>query len=202
MAFLILRNSKVGGLNWHDYYFIFKKNMEHNFHDEANNVQNLGGKEAIAKLKELAEAARICMFTTYTSQAPMPSRPMALQAVDEKGKMYFFSANDSDKNKEIIVNPQVQLFFANTGSSEYLNVFGAVEISNDRAKIKELWSMWAKAWFQDGPEDEKLSLLIVTPKKCEYWDTKHNKMVQLLKIAASIVIGKTMDDSIEGELNI
>ena len=39
-------------------------------------------------------------------------------------------------------------------------------------------------------------------KKIVYWDTKHNKMVQLLKIAASIVIGKTMDDSIEGELNI
>ena len=47
--------------------------MEHNFHDEANNVQNLGGKETIA--------------------------------------------------------------------DEYLNVFGAVEILNDRNKIKELWSM-------------------------------------------------------------
>lgn len=176
--------------------------MEHNFHDEENNVQNLAGKDAIVKLKELAESARICMFTTYTSQVPMPSRPMALQAVEEDGKMYFFSAKDSDKNKEIQKNPQVQLFFANTGSSEYLNVFGEVIISNDRAKIKELWSLWAKAWFQDGPEDEKLSLLIFTPKKCEYWDTKHNKMVQLLKIATSIITGKTMDDGIEGELKI
>ncbi len=63
-----------------------------------------------AKLKELAESARICMFTTYTTEAPMPSRPMALQAVEEDGKMYFFSAKDSDKNNEIKKNPQVQLF--------------------------------------------------------------------------------------------
>ena len=176
--------------------------MEHNFHDEENNVENLSGKEAIAKLKELAEAARICMFTTYSTAAPMPTRPMALQAVEDDGRMYFFSATDSDKNKEIKRSPQVQLYFSNTGRSEYLNVYGDVEISDDRSKIKELWSVWAKAWFQDGPEDEKISLLIVTPKKCEYWDTKHNKMLQLFKIAASIVIGKTMDDGVEGELKL
>ena len=38
--------------------------MEHNFHDEENNVENLSGKEAIAKLKELNERARVCMFST------------------------------------------------------------------------------------------------------------------------------------------
>ena len=176
--------------------------MEHNFHDEKNNVQNLAGAEAIAKLKEIAEAARICMFTTFADSPPLQSRPMALQSVDSDGKMYFFSAVNSDKNKEIQTNDAVQLFFCNTGSNEYLNVFGKAAITNDRAKIKELWSIWAKAWFQDGPEDEKISLLVFTPKKCEYWDTKHHKMVQLLKIATSIVTGKTMDDSIEGELKI
>ena len=176
--------------------------MEHNFHDEEKNIENLSGKEAISKLKELAERARICMFTTYATSAPMPARPMAVQAVEDDGRMYFFSATDSDKNKEIKRSPQVQLYFANTSSSEYLNVFGNVEISNDRYKIKELWSLWAKAWFQDGPEDAKISLLVFTPTKCEYWDTKHNKMVQLFKIATSIVTGKTMDDSVEGELKI
>lgn len=48
--------------------------MEHNFHDEENNVENLSGKEAISKLKELAERARICMFTTYATSAPMPAQ--------------------------------------------------------------------------------------------------------------------------------
>ena len=48
MAFKILGKREVRGLNRYDYSFFFKKNMEYNFHDEANNVQNLGGKEAIA----------------------------------------------------------------------------------------------------------------------------------------------------------
>ena len=112
--------------------------MEHNFHDKQNNVENLSGKEAIAKLKELAERARTCMFTTYATAAPMFARLVAVQAAEDDRKMYFFSATDSDKNREINRCPQVQLYFTNTGRSEYLNVFGTVEISNDRKKIKEL----------------------------------------------------------------
>ncbi len=176
--------------------------MEHNFHDEDNNVKNYSGAEAIKKLKELAEDARICMFTTFTTERPLPSRPMALQGVDEDGTLQFFSATNSDKNREIEADAYVQLFFENNSSSEYLHVFGQAVISQNREKIRELWSAWAKTWFQDGPEDPKLSLISVKPQASEYWDTKHNKMVQLIKIAASIVSGKTMDDGVEGKLNI
>lgn len=176
--------------------------MEHKFHDEENNVKNYDGLEAIEKLKELAESARICMFTTYTANRPMPSRPMALQAVDNDGTLHFFSATDSDKNRELAADPSVQLFFANTGSSEYLNIYGTATISQDRQKIKELWNMYVKTWFQDGPDDPKLTLISVKPDASEYWDTKHNKMVQLVKIAASVISGKTMDDGVEGKLEI
>ena len=176
--------------------------MEHNFHDEENNVKNLDGEEAVAKLKELAESARICMFTTYTTSRPMPSRPMALQGIDDDGTMHFFSATNSDKNAELAADHDVQLFFEKNGSSEYLSVYGTATISQNKEKIKELWSVWAKAWFQDGPEDPKLSLVSVKPVQSEYWDTKHNKMVSLLKIAASIVTGKTMDDGVEGKLHM
>ena len=140
------------------------------------------------------------MFTTYTTERPLPSRPMALQAVDADGTLHFFSAANSDKNNQIESDPSVQLFFANGGSSEYLNVFGKATISQNRVKIRELWNMWSKTWFQDGPEDPKLTLISVQPETSEYWDTKHNKMVQLAKIAVSMVSGKTMDDGVEGKL--
>ena len=176
--------------------------MENNTINEAGHIHNYSGTEAIQKLKALAEAARTCMFSTFTSKQPLPSRPMALQGVDEAGFLYFFSQVSSDKNRELQANPAVQLFFQNNGSSEYLNVYGTAEISQDRAKIKELWTDWAKAWFQQGADDPELTLITVKPDSVEYWDTKHNKMVQMLKIASSLVTGKTMDDGVEGELNI
>lgn len=176
--------------------------MQDSRHDEEDHIQNLSGAEAIEKLKEIAEGARICMFTTFTDQQPMPTRPMALQRVDDDGTMHFFSAASSGKNHEVSEEPNVQLFFANNGSSEYLNVYGKAVISQDRAKIKELWSAWAKAWFQGGAEDPDLTLISVTPTESEYWDTKVSKVVTLLKVAASIVTGKVNDDGVEGQLSI
>lgn len=103
--------------------------MEHNFHDEENNVQNIACKDVIDKLKKLAESARICMFTTFTTTRPMPSRPMALQSVDDDGTLYFFSATTSDKNAELAADSDVQLFFEKNGRSEYLSVYGKATTS-------------------------------------------------------------------------
>jgi hypothetical protein len=33
-----------------------------------------------------------------------------------------------------------------------------------------------------------------------YWDTKHNRMVQLAKIAIGALTGTTMDDGVMGQL--
>ena len=176
--------------------------MQDQKHDEPGHIQNYRGEEAIAKLKELAEGAKTCIFTTYTSARPMPSRPMALQKVEEDGTLQFFSAASSNKNKEIAIDPDVQLHFENPGSNEYLSIYGQAKVSKNKEKIKELWSGFAKIWFQEGPDDPDLTLISVTPNETKYWDTKHNKMIAFLKMGASLITGKTMDDGVEGELQI
>lgn len=171
-------------------------------HDEPGHIKDYSGAEAIGKLKELAENARMCIFTTFTSERPMPSRPMALQGVDESGTLYFLSAASSNKNKEIASDPYVQLFFSNEGSSEILSIYGHARVSQDRAKIKEYWNAFAKTWFQGGIDDPEITLISVEPEDTRYWDTKHNKLVAFLKIGASLVTGKTMDDGVEGRLDV
>ena len=46
------------------------------------------------------------MFTTYATEAPMPARHTAVQAAENDGKIYFFSATDSDKNRKINRSPE------------------------------------------------------------------------------------------------
>jgi general stress protein 26 len=65
-----------------------------------------------------------------------------------------------------------------------------------------MWSSIAKAWFTEGKDDPAISLVKVTPEEGYYWDTKNNKMISLIKIAAAVVTGKTMDGGIEGKLNV
>ena len=94
------------------------------------------------------------------------------------------------------------LFFQHHKNSGFLNIYGISEIIEDRKKIEELWNPLLKVWFKDGKDDEKISVIKVEPTQVYYWDTKHGEAIAFIKMAASIITGKTMDDSVEGKLEI
>ncbi len=165
-------------------------------------IENLAQNQAIDKIKEIVKAADIGMFTTALTNFPLNSRPMATQDADDEGNLWFFSEKGSTKNEEIESDNRVQIFYANKSSSEYLSVYGTAEISTDRQKIKELWTPMVKAWFPEGDDDPSITIIKVTPVDVYYWDTKNNKLVSLIKIAAAVVTGKTMDDGVEGKLTV
>jgi general stress protein 26 len=184
---------------WHSFLITYKKikAMPDNDH-----IENLSNQEAIDKIKEMVKSEQMCMFTTHLTSAPLSTRPMAAMKSDEQGNIWFFSKKSSDKNEHIQADPRVQLFFSNPASSEFLSVYGSASISTDRNKIEEYWTPMVKAWFQGGKDDPEITLLKVAPEEAYYWDTKNNKMVSMLKIAASLVTGKTMDDGVEGTLKV
>jgi general stress protein 26 len=165
-------------------------------------VQDLHRGEAIDKLKELVKHNPICLFTSRLTQEPFQTRPMSTAQVDDEGNLWFLSASDSYKNEEVDYDPNVQLFYVNTSDSEYLTVFGKAYISTDRQKIDEVWKPLAKAWFTEGKDDPRITLLKVVPEEAYYWDTKTNKMVAMLKILTAAVTGQTMDDSVQGKLAV
>ncbi|WP_207422463.1 pyridoxamine 5'-phosphate oxidase family protein [Desertivirga brevis] len=168
-----------------------------------DNFKNLEGKEAIEKLKELVEKAETCFFCSdIKTGLPFSTRPMAAQKVDADGNIWFLSSNDSNKNAEINLDPYVQALFQGSKHSAFLSVYGISEISEDRSKIDELWDPIMKTWFQGGKDDPRISVIKVIPSQSYYWDTKHGEAVSFLKMAASVVSGKTMDDSIEGDLKV
>ncbi len=165
-------------------------------------TKNLISSEAIEKIKHLAEEADICHFVTALSKIPLSTRPMSTQKVDENGCIWFMSDKNSSKNKEIQTDKHVQLFYSNQSSSEYLSVLGNAEIVFDKKLIDEMWTAVAKAWFTEGKDDPNISLIKVTPLEGYYWDTKNNKMISLIKIAASVITGKSNDGGIEGKLKV
>jgi len=94
-------------------------------------TENLTNQEAVKKIKELSEKARICMFCTELDRPPANSRPMSLQETDDNGNLWFISSETSNKNFEIKEDRNVQLFFMNNGDSEYLSVYGEAFIYTD-----------------------------------------------------------------------
>jgi general stress protein 26 len=163
-------------------------------------TKNLASTEAIDKMKQLAERIRICMFCTNIDSKPFDTRPMATSKVDDHGNFWFLSPSDSTKNEEIKAVDHVHLIYADPGSSEFMNVCGTATVTSDQQKIDELWSDLDKAWFTEGKNDPRITVIKVVPHKAYYWDTKYGKVASWIAIAAAAVTGKSADGGVEGEL--
>lgn len=165
-------------------------------------IKNLNQEDAIKKLKELAESARTCIFCTELTKMPISARPMALKEVDTEGNLWFISSAASMKNEDIQKSNNVQLFFSNSGASEYLSIYGFAKIYTDRHTIEEKWTAMANAWF-NGKNDPNVTIIKVTPQDSKYWDTENGKVITLMKMAASAITGNEHDEGgIEGKLNV
>lgn len=166
------------------------------------NHADLSGAEAIEKLRDLAERAKSCFFCTETWDAQSSgSRPMAVQRIDEAGHLWFLSASDSHKNEELSRNPRVRLYFQASPHSGFLVLEGIAEVSKDPGKIEELWNFFIKTWFTEGKDDPRITVIRVVPAVGYYWDTKHGAAVAGIKTLVGAAIGKTLDDSVEGNLS-
>ncbi|MBC8110878.1 MAG: pyridoxamine 5'-phosphate oxidase family protein [Verrucomicrobia bacterium] len=165
------------------------------------NKKDLNGNEATAKMKELIEKANSCFFCTEGGTGSSNGvRPMSVQKVDDEGNLWFLSANDSYKNKEISQNPAVKLYFQGSAHSDFLHFNGKASISEDKAKIKELWNPILKTWFTEGENDPRISVIKVVPNDGYYWDNKHGNAIAGIKMLIGAATGKTLDDSIEGKI--
>ena len=174
-----------------------------NKNQQEENHKDLSQQEAAKKIKELAEGADTCFFSTGISTGKRtPTRPMSVQKVDENGTLWFLSANDSHKNQEIAEDPSVQLYFQGSAHSDFLELYGKASITTDKAVIKELWQPVLKTWFTEGENDPRITAIKVEPQEGYYWDTKHGNAVAGVKMLIGAAIGKTLDDSIEGKLSV
>jgi general stress protein 26 len=174
-----------------------------NKQQKEENHKDLMGSEAGRKIKELATKNNTCFFcTNIITGQPIKVRPMSVQKVDEEGRFYFLSANDSHKNMEIQSDHNVQMLFQGSAHSDFLSIYGTATVSRDKELIKELWEPLIKTWFTGGIDDPRITAIIVETNEGYYWDNKHGDAVAFAKMTLGALLGKTMDDSIEGELKV
>jgi general stress protein 26 len=165
------------------------------------NRADLRGAAAVKQAKELIDKAQTCFFCTAASPAVSSgARPMSVQEVDDAGNLWFLSADDSHKNQELERDPNVILYFQGSPHSDFLTLRGTASISRDKEKIKQLWEPVVKTWFTEGVDDPRITVIRVAPSEGYYWTTKHGKAIAGAKMLIGAAIGKTLDDSIEGQL--
>ena len=99
----------------------------------------------VDRVWSLMDKISFCMLSTRDGE-DIRSRPMAAHVARDENAIYFLTDADRAKDEQIEQNPHVGLAFADAGDQKYVSVTGEAAVSNDRAKIKDLWSMWVVAW--------------------------------------------------------
>jgi general stress protein 26 len=166
-----------------------------------DNHKDIAGQEAVERIRDVIKKTQTCFFCTGQGRGPSEgARPMNVRQVDDAGRLWFLSADDSHKNLELASDPSVSLFFQGSEHSDFLHLSGRARIVRDAAKLKELWEPVLRTWFTEGIDDPRITIIEVTPTSGYYWDNKHGNMVAGVKMLVGAATGKTLDDSIEGRV--
>ena len=113
---------------------------------------------------ELMKKIGFAMLVTRDGDK-LRARPMSAYLERENNAIYFLTDARRHKDDEIARNPNVNLSFADASDQKYVSVTGTAVVSNDRAKIKQLFSTPAKAWW-DSAEDPNIRVLKIHARRC------------------------------------
>jgi general stress protein 26 len=137
---------------------------------------------------ELMKRSKIGLFVTHDSRGgDLRARPVHAHPTPEESAIYFLTDADSAKVYEIADNRSVCIAFADASAQKYVSVSGTASISDDRAKIKELWTASDKAFWTD-ENDPRIRAVRIDASEAEYWDS-FSTVFAAVKIALSTVTG-------------
>ena len=140
----------------------------------------------VDRVWELMKKIGFAMLVTRDGEK-LRARPMSAYPEREENAIYFLTDARHHKDEEVTRNTSVNLSFADAGSQKYISVTGSAAVSNDRAKVKELFSTAAKAWW-DSADDPNIHVLKVTPDDAEFWDTP-GSVISYAKMAVAAAAG-------------
>ena len=154
----------------------------------------------IKALADQIRDIRMAMLVTRDANGQLRARPMATQEVEFDGDLWFFTAADSDKAREVAEDNRVAVIYADADSHRYVSVSGVATILEDPERARELWTPTLKMWFAGGVTDRNLRLLRVEVDQAEYWDAPGGAVTQLfgfLKRAVGAGLATGMNRTIE-----
>jgi general stress protein 26 len=123
----------------------------------------------LAKLVEFILDIRVALLTTVGPDGHFHTRPVQTLDVEANRTLWFFTDWSSPKVDELHHDVRVSLGYADTAKNVYVAVTGIGRLMRDGQKAKKLWSTEQRAYYPQGPEDERLALLRVDIERAEYW---------------------------------
>ena len=118
---------------------------------------------------EIMKETRIAVLTYQSLAGALVSTPMGMQDFEDPGTTWFITQRSSDKVKALETDPRVNVSYSSKAG--WVSLAGTAHVSDDTAKLKELWDASAGAFMSGGPEDPDNVLLRIDGDTAESWES-------------------------------
>jgi general stress protein 26 len=146
--------------------------------------------DQLGTVAEIMRQADIAVLTYVSLDGALVSTPMGTQDFEEPRTTWFITERDTDKVRAIQADPRVNVSYS--GTSGWVSLTGTARVSEDRAKLRELWDASAGAFMSGGPEDASNVLLQVDGETAEFWESP-GKVSAAFQLAKGLVSDSTPD---------
>ncbi|HUL59852.1 MAG TPA: pyridoxamine 5'-phosphate oxidase family protein [Anaeromyxobacteraceae bacterium] len=122
--------------------------------------------EPVRGYAELLGEFRTAVLTTRGSDGHFHARPMAMRQRVRGEEIWFATAAESKKVRDLEAEPRCALVFFDARGTT-ISVSGTGEVLRDRKLLRELWDPAWRRWFPAGPDQKGVALLRVIPEHVE-----------------------------------
>ncbi|WP_242394936.1 pyridoxamine 5'-phosphate oxidase family protein [Anaeromyxobacter oryzisoli] len=121
-------------------------------------------------IPELLAPFRTALLATRGEDGHLRCRPMAMRQTVRGEELWFATARDSTKCRDLEHDPRCALVFFAPEDGTTVTVSGTGEVIRDRKLMTELWDPSWSRWFPDGPDPRQVALIRVIPELVERHD--------------------------------
>ena len=110
-------------------------------------------------------------------------QPMTPYVERDTGLIWFITSRQTDLVRAVGTGSTAHFAFIGKDDDYYACMAGPLEQVEDEAKLDEIWSAVAAAWFEDGREDHDVALLRFTLRDASVWSSSDNPIRFAFEIA-------------------
>src|SRR5262245_25362524 len=99
-------------------------------------------------------------------------QPMAAYGEREANRVWFFSRADSELARQAATQHDGHMVLISRDRECYADITGDLLVMRDEARIEKFWNPMAGAWFPEGKNDPRLTLLCFEPSEGQVWIAK------------------------------
>lgn len=120
-------------------------------------------------------------------------QPMTHHIDREPATLWFITASDTDLVRALTPNSMAHFCVQSTSQDFYACLKGHLEVVEDEKKLDDIWSRIAAAWFEEGRDDDKVTLLRMSLKDASIWSSGANPVTFGLEVLKANMTKGTAD---------